>query len=205
MLEFSCLTPLPGSEDHKKLLLAGVPMDEDMNRYDLEHVTTGHPKMSREEWEQAYHVAWSTYYTPEHVTTVIRRAAASGMRSDMVMFLMVWFWAAKELWNIYPIETGIMRRKARAERRPGLPIESPWVFYPKYVANLVATHVKVARMFWWGFWTERAIRRDPNSKNYMDIALTPSTAEDYDSLEMFTVTEAARAAGAKAKKLATAR
>ena len=38
LLEFFCLTPLPGSEDHKKLLKAGVPMDPDMNKYDLEHV-----------------------------------------------------------------------------------------------------------------------------------------------------------------------
>ena len=31
ILEFFCLTPLPGSEDHKNLYLKGVPMDPDMN------------------------------------------------------------------------------------------------------------------------------------------------------------------------------
>ena len=41
ILEFFCLTPLPGSEDHKKLYMRGVPMDPDMNKYDLEHVCTG--------------------------------------------------------------------------------------------------------------------------------------------------------------------
>ena len=44
LLEFFCLTPLPGSEDHKKLAAAGSPMDPDMNKYDLEHVVTGHPQ-----------------------------------------------------------------------------------------------------------------------------------------------------------------
>ena len=43
LLEFFCLTPLPGSEDHKRLTLGGTAMDPDMNKYDLEHVVTGHP------------------------------------------------------------------------------------------------------------------------------------------------------------------
>ena len=51
ILEFFCLTPLPGSEDHKKLLLGGVPlMDPDMNKYDLLNVTTAPPLMSKPEW-----------------------------------------------------------------------------------------------------------------------------------------------------------
>jgi len=46
LLEFFFLTPLPGSEDHKKLWTAGVAMDPDMNKYDLEHACTAHPIMS---------------------------------------------------------------------------------------------------------------------------------------------------------------
>ena len=48
ILEFFYLTPLPGSEDHKKLHSTGVPMDPDMNKYDLEHACTAHPLMSKE-------------------------------------------------------------------------------------------------------------------------------------------------------------
>ena len=47
ILEFFCLTPLPGSEDHKVLWQKGVPMDPDMNKYDLEHVVTAHARMSQ--------------------------------------------------------------------------------------------------------------------------------------------------------------
>jgi len=205
ILEFSCLTPLPGSEDHKKMWMAGVDMDPDLNKYDLEHVTTDHPKMTRAQWQEAYHAAWRTYYTPEHIETVIRRARASRIRSDMVMYLIVWFWGSKELWNIYPLETGILRRKVRLDRRPGLPIESGWSFYPRYVADMVASHLKIARLFWRMFWVERAIRLDPGSKDYMDTALMPSTADDLDTLEMFQVTEAARGVAAKARRLAVAR
>ena len=42
ILEFFCLTPLPGSEDHQKLWKKGVAMDADLNKYDLEHVCTAH-------------------------------------------------------------------------------------------------------------------------------------------------------------------
>ncbi len=45
MLEFFILTPLPGSEDHQVLSKKGIWMDPDMNKYELEHVVTGHPKM----------------------------------------------------------------------------------------------------------------------------------------------------------------
>ena len=47
ILEFFFLTPLPGSEDHKMLLHKGVWMDPDMNKYDLNHRVSHHPKMSR--------------------------------------------------------------------------------------------------------------------------------------------------------------
>ena len=67
VLEFFCLTPLPGSEDHKVLWTKGVAMDADLNKYDVEHVCTAHPKMSKAEWEAIYQEAWSLYYTPEHM------------------------------------------------------------------------------------------------------------------------------------------
>src|SRR5580704_12251667 len=62
ILEFFYLTPLPGSEDHKNLHLRGVPMDPDMNNYDLEHACTAHPLMSKASWEQVYANAWTQYY-----------------------------------------------------------------------------------------------------------------------------------------------
>ena len=73
LLEFFMLTPLPGSEDHKKLHLAGVPMERDLNHYDLVHVTTRHATMSDEELRAIYYKAWDLYYSPEHVERVIRR------------------------------------------------------------------------------------------------------------------------------------
>src|SRR5438477_11142691 len=87
LLEFFFLTPLPGSEDHKKLHTAGIPVDPDMNKYDLIHVTTAHARMSHAEWERAYKLAWQHYYTREHIETVLRRAAATRMNVGNALFL----------------------------------------------------------------------------------------------------------------------
>ena len=205
LLEFFCLTPLPGSEDHKKLHAAGTWMDPDMNKYDLEHVTTGHPVMSKAEWERAYRDAWATYYTQEHMTTVMRRAAACGISPGKMMFLLLWFHCCMKLEKIHPLEGGYLRRKVRTDRRPTFPIENPLVFYPKYVGELVLKHLRLARIVWDMAKVRRAIKRDPNRRAYTDTALTPVTDAEMDVLEMFQVNDAAKAATAKARREAAAR
>ena len=87
ILEFFYLTPLPGSEDHKNLYMKGIPMDPDMNKYDLEHACTAHPLMSKETWTQVYADAWKRYYTDAHVETIMRRAIASGINRTKVLEL----------------------------------------------------------------------------------------------------------------------
>jgi hypothetical protein len=205
ILEFFCLTPLPGSEDHKKLHLSGVPMDADLNKYDLLHVTTGHPKMSKAEWEAVYRLAWDTYYTPEHIERIIRRAAATRMNMTSMALMLLWFSASVALEKIHPLESGIVRLKFRKDRRPGLPIESPFLFYPKCVAELVVKHVKIARLLGRTVSLAHRIKRDPQSRHYMDVALSPPSVDDLDALDMFKVSDGARAAASKAKRLAEAR
>jgi radical SAM superfamily enzyme YgiQ (UPF0313 family) len=203
LLEFFCLTPLPGSEDHQRLAREGVAMDPDMNKYDLEHVVTGHPKMSKAEWERAYRLAWETYYTPEHMETVLRRAMATGISPGKMMFLLIWFWGCVTLEKIHPLEGGYLRRKVRRDRRPGLPIESPQAFYPRYVGELISKHIAIGRFVWRMGRVRRALKRDPAARAYRDEALTPVSAEELDELEMFNVTSAARGAADKAKKKLT--
>jgi hypothetical protein len=205
ILEFFCLTPLPGSEDHKKLLLSGVPMDPDMNKYDLLHVTTGHPLMSKAEWERVYREAWDVYYTPEHVATVLRRAQATRISMSTMLYLLVWFSGSMAVEGVHPLESGLIRRKVRRDRRPSFPLESPLLFYPKYFAGLVVKHVKLVRMFLKMHKALRAIKRDPHAREYMDTALAPVASSDLDLLEMFQVTEAARAVATKARARAIAK
>ena len=202
LLEFFCLTPLPGSEDHQKLAARGAPMDPDMNKYDLEHVVTDHGRMSKQQWEDVYRLAWETYYTPDHVATVMRRAAATGSSVGNVMFLLLWFCGCMRIEKVHPLQGGYLRRKVRRDRRPGTPIEHPLVFYPKYALEFVGKHIALARLIWRFVAIRRAIKRDPLARAYSDQALTPVTAAELDDLELFNVTASARAVADKVKHAA---
>ena len=120
IIEFFCLTPLPGSEDHQTLWKKGVAMDPDLNIYDVEHVCTAHPQMSKQEWESIYQEAWSLYYTPEHMKTLLRRAVATGVPLRSLVKLLVTFATTVPLENVHPLQSGFLRLKHPSERRPGL-------------------------------------------------------------------------------------
>ena len=164
LLEFHCLTPLPGSEDHKKLYNAGAYLDPDLNKYDLEHVTAHHAIMSREQWEQVYQDAWTTFYTPEHMKTVMRRAVATNSNPGNMLLLLSWYWGCIALEKVHPLQGGYLRRKYRKQRRPTLPVESRLVFYPQYVAELIAKHASLLRQIWRLGTFRQRLKRDPRRK-----------------------------------------
>ena len=177
MLEFFFLTPLPGSEDHKTLHIKGVAMDPDLNKYDLDHVTVGHANMCKAEWERAYELAWNTYYAWEHIETIMRRAAATGNSVGRVKTYALYFKGYHPIEHVHPLEGGVLRLKSRDERRPHLPRERVWVFYPRYFAE---TAVKAVRWAALAIRLERLahkIKNDPHRLEYMDQALTPLVNE----------------------------
>ena len=114
LLEFFILTPLPGSADHQALAAHGVWMDPDMNKYDLEHVTTGHPVMSAGEWQRVYRDAWDLYYSEAHIETIFRRAKASGIKPVRLLNHILQFYFTFIQENVHPLQGGYFRRKVRA-------------------------------------------------------------------------------------------
>jgi Radical SAM superfamily len=201
ILEFFCLTPLPGSEDHKTLWNKGVWMDPDMNKYDLEHVTTGHAKMSPQEWDAVYRAAWAAYYTPEHKMTIMRRAAAAGMGMSRLLAVLFAFSVAFPVEKLHPLQFGAFRLKYRRDRRPGLPIEPVWSFYPKHLWEIVSKHGRLAKQ-----WIEMSrmcarARREQKLNPYTDLAMTPVTDDETETLEMFTHNAGARDQVAHVRKV----
>jgi radical SAM superfamily enzyme YgiQ (UPF0313 family) len=186
LLEFHCLTPLPGSEDHQKLYKAGAYLDPDLNKYDLEHVTAEHSTMSRAQWERVYEEAWRVYYSPEHMKTVMRRSVATGSNAGNMLLLLTWYWGCIALEKIHPLQGGYLRRKYRKERRPGMPIESPFAFYPRYIADLAWKHLRLARQIWRLGRFRQKLKSDPNARDYTDLALTPVTDHEDETYEMFS-------------------
>jgi radical SAM superfamily enzyme YgiQ (UPF0313 family) len=170
ILEFFVLTPLPGSQDHKELFHAGIPMDPDMNNYDTYHVTTGHASMSPDEWREAFQTAWKCYYTPEHTKTLLRRARACGIKTRKLSNMLLWFHGASSIEGLHPLDSGYFRIKSRHGRRPNLPVESAPVFYARYGWEILSKHLRflnlLARLRWFSW----KLERDSDAVNYRDVS-----------------------------------
>jgi hypothetical protein len=185
LLEFFYLTPLPGSEDHRNLYNAGTWMDPDVNKYDLNHAVVGHQLMSKAEWEGVYRSAWETYYTDEHIETVLKRAMATGVSPGKALFLIVWFKGCIGIEGIHPLEGGFLRLKFRRDRRSSLPRESPLIFYPKVAAELFWKQVKWTHLYLRLYRMYGQLKKDPRRSEYTDLALTPVTDDEVETMEMF--------------------
>jgi radical SAM superfamily enzyme YgiQ (UPF0313 family) len=171
LLEFFILTPLPGSADHQLLWKNGVWMDPDMNKYDLEHVTTGHSTMSVAQWQGIYRKAWDLYYSPEHIETILRRAKASGIKPVRLLNHVLQFYFTFVQESVHPLQGGYFRRKLRRQRRSGLPRENPAIFYARRVREVVETHARLAAFYLLLHRIRRRVERDPAP--YTDAALIP--------------------------------
>ena len=200
LLEFFYLTPLPGSEDHLKLVHAGATLDPDLNKYDLNHVCTTHPRMSAEEWNGVYRQAWQRYYTTEHITTILQRVAASKGSAANALFLITWFKGSIDVERIHPLETGFLRMKFRRDRRSGLEREPVWKFYPRYfgetavkLAGWATIYLRLRRIY-------LRIKRDPHRFAYSDLATRVMDEQETSALELFG-SEAAQAYASEQRRL----
>ena len=165
--------------------------------------------MSKAEWEHAYRLAWETYYTPEHMDDdhAPRGGDADQPGQDDVPAAVV-LGLRDASRRSTRCEGGYLRRKVRTDRRPTFPIENPLVFYPTLSRRDAWSSTCGSRGLDLAAWAACAAhssairRRAPiwmrRSPRWRD--------DDLDALEMFSVTEAARAARqGKAKRLAEAR
>jgi hypothetical protein len=177
ILEFFYLTPLPGSEDHKNLYVRGVPMDPDMNKYDLEHACTAHPLMSKADWDKVYADAWTRYYTDAHVETIMRRAHVTGIRRTKLLDSVTMFSGAARIDGVHPLQFGYVRRKVRTQRRHGMRILNPLVFYPWRAFDFTRSAVRWIKLVLRYRKIMKRVEADPAKDAYIDEALQPSVGE----------------------------
>jgi hypothetical protein len=202
LIYFNNLTPLPGCEDHKKLHAAGVWMDSDLNNYDLNHHVTRHQRMTDQEWNEVYQEVWTRFYTFDHMETVLRRTAALGSNKKLTTInRMTWFKDFLRLCETHPLESGFFRYKVRDDRRPGLPKEGRIRFYSSYAAYLTRsilgmsfTYLRLRRIV-------RKVWTDPKRLEYKDTAITPTSDEELDELELFGGTRGGEDAVRKVRRL----
>jgi hypothetical protein len=84
-----------------------------------------------------------------------------------------------------------------------MPLESPLVFYAKYAWEIVSKHARFVPMYLRYRRTLARVVKD--STPYMDTAMSPVNASEYEELEMFKSTHGGKSAVEKLRKRAAAR
>ena len=201
VLELFMLTPLPGSEDHKVMWQQGTWMDPDLNKYDLNNRVTHHQVMSDEDWDAAYSEAWQSFYGLDHLRTILRRTAAHPRgRPQTTLTTLLWFKLMTMFEGVHPLEGGAFRRKSRRDRRYGIPLESPFVFYPRFAGEIAGK----ASGYWSVYRRARAILKEvlaaPDRWNYRDLATSPPEDDEFDRLDLYHATAGGEAALARKRR-----
>ena len=195
LLNASILTPLPGSEDHKRMLDEGTWMDPDLNKYDLAHRVIHHQKMTDEELDLVYQETWDRYYTPEHMITVLKRMFALGSDKKLkTVERLIAFGVNTKVHNLRSYDMGWVRKRPRHSRRPGLPTEPFLAFYTKHFLGAIKSFAVVLYRYNDLVRAMKRLAADPERSRYRDIAITPPANEEFERLDLFTVTTGSRAA-----------
>src|SRR6516162_5783757 len=198
ILEFFFLTPLPGSEDHKNQLKKGVWMDPDINKYDLNHRVSHHTKMTDAEWEEAYQAAWKSFYSYDHIRTILRRAAQiPNGRPKPILSTIGWFRLMTDYEGVHPLEGGAFRLKYRRDRRHGMKLESPLVFYPRYGYETVTKAWNYLQFFLRARRILKEVLEAPDRSTYSDIAIEPPREDEFEQLSLYHATTGGEAALAR--------
>lgn len=121
---FFMMTPLPGSHDHREMRRRGEWMDPDFNKRDSFHATIKHPRMTAEEWTDAYEDAWKAFYSKENMIRVLSRWSDNPKNYWNLMSIFFWYKNAALLEKQHPMVAGFFRLKDRKNRRPGYAVDS---------------------------------------------------------------------------------
>jgi hypothetical protein len=112
----------------------------------------------------------------------------------------LWFAQSLTIEKVHPLQGGFVRLKNRHERRPELPIEPVWKFYPQLTGEIIANHARVAAAAWRMFRTYRRVAASVHIP-YTGQAMTPISEDETQTLELFTQNKSARDAVDRARKI----
>ena len=127
--------------------------------------------------------------TPEHVETVLRRCVATGTSPGKTMIYLNWFRVSSPIEKVHPIETGFFRLKFRRDRR-SLPLEPPWIFYPKYLVETLWKQFQWISHYLKCYRILKKVTSDPQRFEYTDLSITPVTEDEVETRELFQSAEA---------------
>ena len=205
LLEFHCLTPLPGSEDHQRLHKAGTWMEPDLNKYDLEHATMPHPLTDGRGIRidlsgiVAHFLFRGTYEDGDAARGGDGNQSGKGVvPAGLVLRVRG---TGKDSSAAGRLSAAKVPARPAAHHTAGKSTGRCTIL--RCAADLLGTarwkHVRLGGAIWRQWRFREQLRRDPEAAKYMDAALTPVAEEEFDSLELFTVNAAAKSAVEKAR------
>ena len=121
---FFMLTPLPGSHDHREMKKRGEWMDPDFNKRDSFHATIEHPRMTADEWTEAYEDAWKAFYSKENMIKTLAHWTNAPKNYWNLMSIFFWYKNAALIEKQHPMVAGFFRLKDRKTRRSGFAVDS---------------------------------------------------------------------------------
>jgi len=86
--------------------------------------------------------------------------------------------------KVHPLQGGFFRRKIRSQRRFGLPRESPLVFYPRRMREVIVTHYRLIAYYLFLHRIRKKVERDPLP--YVDRALAMPDVESSSPVSALT-------------------
>lgn len=139
---FFMLTPLPGSEDHVRAVVAGLKIDPDFNKYDSFHPIVGHPQMTNEEWFASYKNAWRQFYRVSNMITALKRFKSRRARQRLLRNF-VWYRWSFAMEKTHPMIAGFYRFRDYRDRRP----DAAPTTYPRHLLQEAWRHMRYLGRF----------------------------------------------------------
>ena len=176
-------------------------MDPDLNKYDLNHRVAHHPKMSDAEWEDTYRAAWAAYYTPDHIRTILRRAAAhpNGRPKRIMLLDAVVRHHHQAARACIRWRGGAFRLKFRRDRRHELPMENALTFYPRYFWETAVKLWHYGSLYLQSRKILNEVLAAPDRATYSDIAIAPQQ-DDLEVLDLYHATRGGEEALARKRR-----
>ena len=143
------------------------------------------------------------HYTPRHMATLLRRAAATGVKLSSLVKILVTF--ARGPGGECPSVAERSVSASAAPRNAALGLlggEHALLFWPRFIAQSLVKHTRIAGMIVRLSLLGLAIGKGRDAGAYMDEALTPVGDDDDAALELMTLTAGGDAAFAHARKIA---
>jgi hypothetical protein len=161
--------------------------------------------MSKEAWTRVYADAWARFYTDEHVETIMRRAVVTGVSKKKIRDDLTVFSGAARIDGVHPLQFGLVRRKIRTQRRHGMPIVNPLIFYPWRAYDTTKRMAAWLRLIWRYRRIQARVEADPTKLAYTDDALTPTAPGSEDHLVQIFADKIPKTHGAPVRAIAAAK